>query len=568
MKAKLPTIASSLRLRAQTAKHTIVRNFLIIIISSIFPLQASTAGWTQQWIDSFDGNAVDWNNWTAQTQADYNNEVQCYTADDFSVDKNYDVSGGTLTIIARRQFIDCPHAPLGDRTWSSGRLNSKDKREFLYGRLESRIRVLDTEGGSWPAFWMLENQIFEQPIKGDGSDNVNWPNPGAGEIDVWEWFSNNGGSYITNFFNRSPGCSSGNVVTYTYNANDVTDWHDYAIEWDADVARFYIDDTLVRTQNLSSCGQYEEPMFVLLNVAIGGSLGGKIDSGLSLARMEIDYVAHCTATSSNSATRCNQSTPGAAQNLFIFADFERTDWAAWDSSGGTIPMQVVDSDMTYGEVMEFDIVGSTVVGFTSRAPFASGGVPYDASGVVNTATLEFDLKMTALPTTGATDWRLKVESPAAATEAVVSLTSSLEGHLAPELDTWQHYSFNLADLATLGLDASAIDLVLVFPEFGTGDGAAFRLDNVKILTNVAQNPATTDNTANDTGNAFVPGSGGGGGSPGLLLFMTLGGLIIARRARRRPCIQQSNILPGLRILRGSIMRLVLRISSISALLRV
>ena len=536
-KSKLPAIASNLGLRAQTVKHTILRNFLIVIIASIFPLQASTAGWTQQWIDSFDGNAVDWNNWTAQTQADYNNEVQCYTADDSSVDKNYAISGGTLTIIARRQFIDCPHAPLGDRTWSSGRLNSKDKREFLYGRLESRIRVLDTQGGSWPAFWMLENQIFEQPIKGDGSDSVNWPNPGAGEIDVWEWFSNNGGSYITNFFNRSPGCSSGNVVTYTYNASDVTDWHDYAIEWDADVARFYIDDTLVRTQNLSSCGQYEEPMFVLLNVAIGGNLGGIIDAGLSQARMEIDYVAHCTATSSNSATRCNESTPGAAQNLLIFADFERTDWAAWDSSGGTIPMQVVDSDMTYGEVMAFDIVGSTVVGFTSRAPFASGGVSYDASGVVNTATLEFDLKMTDLPTTGATDWKLKVESPAAATGVEISLTSSMEGHLAPELDTWQHYSFNLADLEALGLDIGAIDLVLVFPEFGTGDGAAFRLDNVKILTNVAQNPGPTDNTGNNTGNAFVPGSGGGGGSPGLLLFMTLGSLIIARRARRRSCNQ-------------------------------
>jgi beta-glucanase (GH16 family) len=532
MKAKLPAIAPSLRLRAQSGKRSILPNLLLIVIGITFALPAS-AGWTTQWIDKFDGNGVDWNNWTAQTEANYNNEVQCYTADDSSADKNYAVSAGTLTIIARRQFIDCPHAPLGDRTWSSGRLNSKDKREFLYGRLESRIRVLDTKGGSWPAFWMLENQIFEQPIKGDGSDNVNWPNPGAGEIDVWEWFSNDSSRYITNFFNASPGCSSGNVVRYTYGALDVTQWHDYAIEWDADVARFYIDDILVRTQNLSSCGQYEEPMFVLLNVAIGGNLGGAIDGGLSLARMEIDYVAHCTATNSNSAARCNESTPGSAQNLFIFADFERADWAAWDSAGGTAPMQVVDGDMTYDEVMEFDIVGSTVVGFTSRAPFATGGIPYDASEVVNTATLEFDLKMTALPTTGTTDWKLKIESPGAATAVEVSLTSSLEGHPTPELDTWQRYSFKLADLQILGLDVSAIDLVLVFPEFGTGNGAAFRLDNVKILTNVAQNPGTTDNTPDDIGSAFVPGGGGGGGgSSGLLLFMALGGLMIVRRARR------------------------------------
>jgi hypothetical protein len=189
--------------------------------------------------------------------------------------------------------------------------------------------------------------------------------------------------------------------------------------------------------------------------------------------------------------------------------------------------------MTYGEVMEFDIVGSTVVGFSSRAPFASGGVPYDASGVVNTATLEFDLKMTALPATGATDWKLKVESLSAAKAVEVSLTSSIEGHLAPELDTWQHYSFQLADLQAQGsLDVSAIDLVLVFPEFGTGNGAAFRLDNVKILTNVAQNPGTTDNTSDDTGSSSSS-SGGGGGSVGLLLLLALGGLTLVSRARRQ-----------------------------------
>ncbi len=319
--------------------------FLAALIGTIFGKPAM-AGWEQQWIDRFDGTGVDWNNWTAQTEANYNAEIQCYTADDTSPDKNYDVSGGTLTIIARRQMINCPGLP-EIRDWSSGRLNSKDKREFQYGRLEARIRVLDTKGGSWPAFWMLENRIAEQPIAND-NDFVNWPNPGAGEIDVWEWFSNDGGRYITNFYNASAGCISGNDVRYTYpnGVVDVQNWHDYAIEWDADEARFYIDDTLVRTQFLLACGQYQEPMFVLLNVAIGGTLGGAVDPTMTQARMEVDYVAHCTPTNTNSATRCNESTPGITSNLTIFDVSERADWVGWDSTGGTTPAVVMDGDMT------------------------------------------------------------------------------------------------------------------------------------------------------------------------------------------------------------------------------
>ena len=95
-----------------------------------------------------------------------------------------------------------------------------DKRGFLYGRIESRLRMHNLQGGTWPAFWMLEGRINEQPIK-------------------------------------------------------------------------------------------KEPMFVLINLAIGGLLGGAVDPSLNLATLEIDYVAHCIATTSNASTRCNESTPTA-----------------------------------------------------------------------------------------------------------------------------------------------------------------------------------------------------------------------------------------------------------------
>ena len=499
---------------------------LTVLIGSSFAT-SSTAGWESQWIDKFEGTGVDWNNWTAQIQANFNNEVQCYTNDDTSVDKNYDVSGGTLKIIARRQLVNCPGLGGASRTWTSGRINSKDKQEFLYGRIESRIRFLNLEGGTWPAFWMLENRIFEDPIAGD-NDFINWPNPGAGEIDVWEWFANSPATYITNFFNTN-GCGSEVRYTYPGGPADVQQWHDYAIEWDANAVKFYIDDILVTSQNISTCPQYKEPMFVLLNVAMGGNLGGAIDPALNLATMEVDYIAHCTPTTANNATRCNESTPAGIEDLVIFEDIERADWAAWDSSGGSAPTVVIDGDMLYAEAMEFSINGSTVTGFTTRAPFASNGTPYNASSIVANGTLEFDLKMTALPTVGATDWKLKVESTGAATEAEVSLSSSLEAHAAPVLNQWLHYSFNLSDLDALGLDLSAIDLVLVFPEFGTGDGAVFRIDNVNILRNAAQTTTTTT-TGSSAGSSG--GGGGGGGSAGIWLIILLGGLVIRNRAFR------------------------------------
>lgn len=265
------------------------------------------AGWEVTWIDKFDGQNVDFSKWTAQTQANYNNEIQCYTDDDTSQNRNYEVSDGTLKIIARKGEVSCEGQGGRMRPWTSGRLNSKDKGEFLYGRVEARLRFLELKGGTWPAFWMLENRISEQPIKGD-NDNIAWPNPGAGEIDVWEWYANNGDRYITNFFNTG-NCGAERRVNYPSGANDVMEWTTYAIEWDADNITFFMNDQVVVEHDLSNCSQYEEPMFVLINVAMGGTLGGDIDPTLERAVMEVDYVAHCEKTDTNEWTACNEGTP-------------------------------------------------------------------------------------------------------------------------------------------------------------------------------------------------------------------------------------------------------------------
>ncbi len=293
-----------------TKTHRIAAIFSLTLLA--FTSLNTMAGWEVTWIDKFEGDRVDFDKWTAQTQANYNNEVQCYTDDDVSENRNYEVSDGTLKIIARKGQVACEGLNNQQKEWTSGRLNSKDKGEFLYGRIEARIRFLELKGGTWPAFWMLENRISEQPYKGD-NDNIAWPNPGAGEIDVWEWFSNDGDTYITNFFNTG-NCGTEKRIPYPGGAPDVMEWATYAIEWDADNIQFLMNDQVVAEYDMTNCGQYEEPMFVLINVAMGGNLGGVIDSTLDTAVMEVDYVAHCEKSDANAWTSCNESTPMIADD--------------------------------------------------------------------------------------------------------------------------------------------------------------------------------------------------------------------------------------------------------------
>jgi len=102
------------------------------------PLAQNQATCEVSWIQRFDGEGVNWNNWTAQIQANYNNEIQRYTDHETSTQGNFEVSDGTHKITARRQNISCP-----------GWINSQDKAEFLYGRIETRLRFLELRGGTW-----------------------------------------------------------------------------------------------------------------------------------------------------------------------------------------------------------------------------------------------------------------------------------------------------------------------------------------------------------------------------------------------------------------------------------
>ena len=168
--------------------------------------------------------------------------------------------------------------------------------------------------------------------------------------------------------------------------------------------------------------------------------------------------------------------------LVIFENMALAKWALWDCCAGSTPSVETD-DVDHDQVAEFDVLGAaeTVQGFTARdADGAIGGTPFDASAFSSTGTLSFEMKVVTAPAAG-TPWILKLESVGAATNTGdLNLNSSNEG-AEPVVGQWQTYTFNLSALAAAGLDLSAIDVVMIFPAWGQGAGAVYRVDNVMVL---------------------------------------------------------------------------------------
>ncbi|GLP96463.1 family 16 glycosylhydrolase [Paraferrimonas sedimenticola] len=165
---------------------------------------------------------------------------------------------------------------------------------------------------------------------------------------------------------------------------------------------------------------------------------------------------------------------GPSGDVVLFADAAADGWDIWDCCGGAT-VAIVDEGGDYGNVAEVTFnTTPTVSGLL-------GDAGIDVSGLAN-GTLEFDLKVVSQPNDTSGDWLLKVESSSNQVFAELKLEDSNEG-MAPGDDVWQHYTFDLAALESAGLDLSDVKIVMIFPTWGTGDGAVYRLDNVVFKAN-------------------------------------------------------------------------------------
>jgi beta-glucanase (GH16 family) len=245
---------------------------------------ATHNNWTLVWSDEFngpDGSLPDPAKWTLVTGGSGygNRELEAYTDRPLNVHQEK----GNLVITARKESFTGADGIA--REYTSGRLQTKGLFETQYGRIEAKIK-LPSGQGIWPAFWMM----------GSNFDTINWPD--CGEIDIMEYIGSEPAMVHGSL--HGPQYSGGDPLTGGYtlpnHARFSDAFHLFAIEWEPNVIRFYMDGKLFETQNSNSLPPFKHwafnhPFYLLFDLAIGGFWPGNPDQTTVFpATMLVDYV--------------------------------------------------------------------------------------------------------------------------------------------------------------------------------------------------------------------------------------------------------------------------------------
>ena len=237
------------------------------------------------WYDEFElDGPLDPLKWHHQTQLPngnswYNGEIQHYT----DREQNSYVSDGTLKIVAKREtYTDQGHT----KEFTSARLNSK--YAFTYGKVEVRAKL--PEGvGTWPAIWMLGQNISEPGAywQNLGYGTTEWPF--CGEIDIMEHWGGNQ-NYVQSAI-HTPSSYGGTINHGGQHISNATDsFNNYSLEWDDEEMIFSVNGIIHYTYNPpiknSETWPFDDPQYLLLNIAIEQN----ISQSFTETEMEIDFV--------------------------------------------------------------------------------------------------------------------------------------------------------------------------------------------------------------------------------------------------------------------------------------
>ncbi|MBC9932787.1 carbohydrate-binding protein [Chitinophaga qingshengii] len=234
--------------------------------------------WVLVFADEFNTDGLpDAGKWTVdpRPKAWINGEQQVYT--DITHD-NARVRNGGLVITGKKDY------PTGNTTepWSSGRLITQGKFDFRYGKVEVRAK-LPRARGSWPAIWLMPTT----------SAYGAWPK--SGELDVMEHVGNNFGTVMATIHNQNHNWTNGGGITGSKKLMDAdTAYHVYWMEWAPDTIRFYYDTAKVLSYANPHTDwkdwPFDQQFHLILNLAIGGGMGGAIVDADWPDSMQVDYA--------------------------------------------------------------------------------------------------------------------------------------------------------------------------------------------------------------------------------------------------------------------------------------
>lgn len=268
------TGAANVQLTQASVKITIL-NDDVSIPANGYTTPLTYPGKTLVWQNEFEGNELNLSEWTHETGNGIggwgNHELQFYQA------SNTAVSGGNLIIKAINETVS-------SYNYTSSRIITKGKKEFVYGRIDIRA-ALPKGAGMWPALWMLGSDI----------NQVSWP--ACGEIDIMEMvgkepdkvvgtvhYGSNTSSH--QYVSKSISSASGTIFADAF--------HVFSIVWEKDRIRWYVDDVLYHDVTAASIGSgyaFNHPFFFIFNLAVGGDWPGPPNNTTVFPQaLVVDYV--------------------------------------------------------------------------------------------------------------------------------------------------------------------------------------------------------------------------------------------------------------------------------------
>ncbi len=305
------------------------------------------------WSDEFtNGIGPDWVFETGTgTNGWGNNELQYYQS------SNAAVANGVLSITARQQSV-------GGMQYTSARMKTQGRKSWKYGRIEARMQ-LPAFQGSWPAFWML----------GDNIGSVGWP--ACGEIDIMEQVNTEQQTHGTIHWENN------GYTFYTESTPvSVSSYHIYSIEWTESAIKWFVDGVQYHEANIqgsvNSTSEFHNNFFIILNMAVGGNWPGfTVNNGALPAVMNVDYVRVYQLSESTCST---VSVPGTiqAENYCFMSGIQLEN--TQDTGGGQHVGWINTNDyMTY--MVNVPATASYQVSYrVARGTTGNGGIRLERAG--------------------------------------------------------------------------------------------------------------------------------------------------------------------------------------------
>jgi beta-glucanase (GH16 family) len=231
------------------------------------------------WADEFNNsegplNASRWTHDTGRNRVGWhNNELQYYSAER---PQNAEQRNGRLIITARKETL-ATLPDWGGQRYTSARLITRGKGDWTYGFFDIRAKVACGKG-TWPAIWLLN------------SPGV-WP--AGGELDIMEHIGHQPGRVFSSVHTAAG--SGGSARSGATQLRDMCNsFHNFQMHWTAQRIRFAVDGVThfeyANPGTGSASWPFNGPQFLILNIAVGGDLGGAVDDGIFPVQMEIDHV--------------------------------------------------------------------------------------------------------------------------------------------------------------------------------------------------------------------------------------------------------------------------------------